>query len=185
MSQIVFEALEYASQCHRGTYRKGTAIPYIVHPTSMVRYLARLDAPEELCAAAALHDVVEDTDATLEDIRERFGPRVAELVDGASERDKSLSWKERKEATLEHARETTDAELLVLACVDKLDNLRDIREDLSLRGEEVWDRFKADKISQAWYYQSLAKIFTQKLKGTPYSALAHELSSLCLKVFGV
>ncbi len=185
MSLLVFEALEYASHCNRGTYRKGTVIPYIVHPTSMVRYLARLDAPEALCAAAALHDVVEDTDATLEEIREKFGPRVAELVEGASERDKSLSWRERKEATLEHVRDTDDLELLILSCVDKLDNLRDIREDVTLRGEEVWDRFKADKLSQAWYYRSLAKIFSEKLKGSPYSALAHELSSLCLKVFGV
>lgn len=185
MSQIVFEALEYAARCHHGTYRKGTSIPYIVHPTSMVRYLARLDAPDALCAAAALHDVVEDTEATLEEIRERFGGRVAELVRGASEADKGLSWRERKEATIRHIRETDDTELLVLACVDKLDNLGDVREDLTLRGESIWDRFRADKLSQAWYYRSLAEIFSEKLSGTPYSALAHELSTLCLSIFGV
>ena len=184
MSQIVFEALDFASQCHRGTYRKGTQIPYIVHPTSMVRYLARLEAPEELTAAAALHDVVEDTEATLEDIRQRFGPRIAELVEGASERDKSLSWRERKVATIDHARETDDTELLVLKCIDKLDNLRDIREDLSLRGEQIWKRFNADKLSLAWYYGTLAEIFSAKLKGTPYEALSKEMSSLSEKVFG-
>ena len=185
MSQVVFDALEYASRCHRGVYRKGTTIPYIVHPTSMVRYLARLEAPDSLCAAAALHDVVEDTDATLEEIRKLFGKRIAELVEGASEKDKSLSWKARKEATLEHVLETDDIELLVLTCVDKLDNLRDIREDLTLRGEEVWDRFKADKLCQAWYYRGLAEIYLRKLEGTSYGALAQELSDLCVKVFGI
>jgi len=184
MSQIVFEALDFASQCHRGTYRKGTQIPYIVHPTSMVRYLARLEAPEELTAAAALHDVVEDTEATLEDIRQRFGPRIAELVEGASEKDKSLSWRERKVATIDHARDTDDTELLVLKCIDKLDNLRDIREDLSLRGDQIWKRFNADKVSLAWYYGTLAEIFSAKLVGTPYEALSKEMSSLSEKVFG-
>lgn len=82
MSQVVFEALEFAFHCHKDTYRKGTTIPYIVHPTSMVRYLARLGASDALRAAAALHDVIEDTDVTFEDIRDRFGPRVA----GVSER---------------------------------------------------------------------------------------------------
>lgn len=183
MSQIVFEALDFASQCHRGTYRKGTQIPYIVHPMSMVRYLARLDAPEELTAAAALHDVVEDTEASFEDVRQRFGPRIAELVEGASEKDRSLSWRDRKVATIDHARETDDTELLILKCVDKLDNLRDIREDLSLRGEQIWKRFNADKVSLAWYYKSLAEIFSIKLADTPYAALAQEMSTLTAKVF--
>tara|TARA_Y100000813_G_C24073019_1_gene309658 strand:- start:228 stop:701 length:474 start_codon:yes stop_codon:yes gene_type:complete len=149
----------------------------------MVRYLARLEAPEELTAAAALHDVVEDTEATLEDIRQRFGPRIAELVEGASEKDKSLSWRERKVATIDHARETDDTELLVLKCIDKLDNLRDIREDLSLRGDQIWKRFNADKVSLAWYYGTLAEIFSAKLGGTPYEALSKEMSSLSKKVF--
>lgn len=184
MSQIVFEALEYASRCHRGAYRKGTAIPYIVHPVSMVRYLSRLNAPEELVAAAALHDVVEDTDATLEDVRRHFGPRIAGLVEGASEADKSLSWRARKVVTVEHAQSSTDTELLVLKCVDKLDNLRDIREDLSLRGEAVWKRFNADKVELAWYYKTLADIFVGKLRGTEYEALAQEMAEVCEKVFG-
>lgn len=183
MSQLLFDAIEFAFQSHRGDHRKGTSIPYIVHPLSMVRYLARLEAPVELVAAAALHDVVEDTDATLDEIRERFGPRVADLVDGASEKDKSLSWRERKVHTIDHARETDDVELIVLKCVDKLDNLRDIREDLSLRGEEVWERFNADREALAWYYQSLAEIFSEKLAGSEYEALAEEMSSVCQKVF--
>lgn len=184
MSEIVFDALEFASQWHRGAYRKGTNIPYIVHPMSMVRYLARLDAPDELVAAAALHDLVEDTEATLQDIKHRFGPRIAALVEGASEKDKSLGWRERKVLTIDHARATDDIELVVLKCVDKLDNLRDMREDLSLRGEAVWERFNADQASQAWYNRTLAKIFSDKLAGTPYHCLAVEMTEVCERVFG-
>lgn len=71
-----------------------------------------------------------------------------------------------------NVRGTEDVELLALCCVDKLDNLKDIQEDFALAGEEVWNRFKVDKASQAWYYQSLAKLFSEKLKGSPYGVLA-------------
>lgn len=184
MDELVFTALEYAATCHRGQYRKGTRIPYIVHPTSMVRFLARLGAPAELLAAAALHDVVEDTEATLEEVRERFGERVADLVESATEKDKSQSWRERKETAISAAQATDDPELLVLKCVDRLDNLSDIREDRELVGELIWDRFKADKVSQVWYYGTLTQIFNEKLAGTMYQPLAQEMNAVYQAVFG-
>ncbi len=184
MEDRVFEALEFAAECHRGQYRKGTRIPYIVHPVSMVRFLARVGAPEDVLAAAALHDVVEDTEATLDQVRERFGDRVAELVEGASETDKSQTWRERKEATVQAARQTDDAELTVLKCVDKLDNLSDIREDRELVGEKIWERFKADKANQVWYYGTLSRIFSEKLAGTGYEPLAQQMAAVYEGVFG-
>lgn len=184
MDDLVFTALEYAAIYHRGQYRKGTRIPYIVHPTSMVRFLARLGAPVELQAAAALHDVVEDTEATLEEVRERFGERVADLVESATEKDKSQSWRERKETAISAAQATDDPELLVLKCVDKLDNLSDIREDRELVGERIWERFKADKVSQVWYYGTLTRIFKEKLAGTMYQPLAQEMNAVYQAVFG-
>lgn len=184
MSKLVFDAITYAAQCHEGQYRKGTEIPYIVHPVSMLRFLARLGAPEELQAAAVLHDLLEDTDATFEDLQERFGPRVAELVQGASERDKSLSWMERKQQTIHHAQESTDVELLVLKCADKLDNLTDIRQDREMHGDLIWSRFNTGQASQMWYYGSLVRIFLQKLADTPYEPLAVEIHIVYEFVFG-
>lgn len=184
MSDLVFQAITYAAQCHEGQFRKGTSIPYIVHPLSMLRFLARLGAPPELQAAAVLHDVVEDTDATLEDLLERFGPRVTALVEGATEKDKSLSWMERKQAAIAHAEHSEDLELLVLKCVDKLDNLSDLREDHELHGETIWARFKADYAAQMWYYSTLARLFRKRLAGTPYQPLAVQITSVYEFVFG-
>lgn len=184
MSQLVFEAITFATRCHEGQFRKGTDIPYIVHPLSMLRFLARLGAPAELQAAAVLHDVVEDTEATLDDLRERFGERVASLVEGATEKDKSLSWMERKKAAIHHAEESQDLELLVLKCVDKLDNLSDIREDHELHGESIWARFKADHAAQMWYYGTLTRLFNQRLAGSPYEPLAVQIKLVYEFVFG-
>ncbi len=184
MNHIVFDAIAYAAQCHRGQYRKSTEIPYIVHPVSMVRFLARLGAPETLQAAAALHDVIEDTDATLEDVTERFGERVAALVFGVTEKDRTLGWRERKEQAIAHARECEDVEVLALKCVDKLDNLSDIREDQELHGDLLWSRFKSDKMAQIWYYQTLTQLFSEKLKATRYANLAHEMEAVFEAVFG-
>jgi (p)ppGpp synthase/HD superfamily hydrolase len=184
MSGLVFEAITYASRCHEGQYRKGTQIPYIVHPLGMLRALARLDAPEHLQAAAVLHDVVEDTDATLEELTERFGERVATLVEGTTEKDKSLGWMERKQAAIAHAEASDDVELIVLKCVDKLDNLTDIRADHELHGESIWARFKATHGDQMWYYGTLVRLFEERLEGTPYQPLAVQIKTVYEMVFG-
>lgn len=184
MSDLVFQAITFASRCHEGQFRKGTEIPYIVHPLSMLRFLARLGAPAELQAAAVLHDVVEDTEATLQEVRERFGERVAFLVEGATEKDKSLGWLERKQAAIREAEESDDLELLVLKCVDKLDNLSDIREDHELQGESIWARFAADHAAQMWYYSTLTRLFVGRLGGTPYEGLATQIKTVYEFVFG-
>jgi (p)ppGpp synthase/HD superfamily hydrolase len=150
----------------------------------MLRFLARLGAPAHLQAAAVLHDVVEDTEATLEEITQRFGERVASLVEGATEKDKTLGWMERKLAAIAHAEESDDLELLVLKCVDKLDNLSDIREDHELHGESLWARFKADQAAQMWYYGTLTRLFEGRLAGTRYALLALQIRTVYEVVFG-
>lgn len=184
MSELVFQAITYASRCHEGQFRKGTQIPYIVHPMSMLRFLARLGAPVELQAAAVLHDVVEDTDATLQEIEERFGARVASLVEGATEKDKTLGWIERKQQAISEAEASDDLEILVLKCVDKLDNLSDIREDHELHGEAIWARFKADYAAQMWYYGTLTRLFLERLDKTPFRPLAVQMRLVYEAVFG-
>lgn len=98
---MIEEAAEFAREAHRGMFRKGTEIPYIVHPIETAVIVASFTDDEEVIAAALLHDVVEDTDVTGEELEHRFGPRVAGLVMAESE-DKSRSWQERKAATLRH-----------------------------------------------------------------------------------
>lgn len=151
---IVEKALVLAAQAHDGQYRKGTKIPYITHPVAVGIILMRAGYSDELIAAGILHDTVEDTEITLEDIEREFGPKIAGIVAGCSEPDKSLSWEERKEHTIEYLK-TAPSEIRVVACADKLHNIRSILSDYKQQGDEVWTRFKRGKEQQKWYYQNI------------------------------
>jgi (p)ppGpp synthase/HD superfamily hydrolase len=147
-------AIEVAAMAHEGQVRKGTGIPYISHPYAVGMMLARAGLPEEVIAAGILHDTVEDTDLTLDYIRSNFGERVAAIVEGCSEPDRSAHWEERKRHTLEYLR-TAPWEVRVVACADKLHNIRSIASDHARLGEAVWTRFKRGPREQEWYYRGL------------------------------
>ena len=97
------EAIEIAAEAHQGQYRKGTNTPYITHPYAVGLILMEAGCPEAVIIAGILHDTVEDTDLTLEFIRERFGDAIANIVDGCSE-DKALRWRARKTERIEALR---------------------------------------------------------------------------------
>ncbi|WP_059170407.1 HD domain-containing protein [Bacillus sp. FJAT-27445] len=151
---IVDKALRFAAEAHEGQYRKGTKTPYISHPVGVGMLLLKHGYSEDLVAAGILHDTVEDTDATLEDIKRKFGRLVADIVAGCSEPDKTLSWEERKEHTIEFLK-TAPLEIKAVACADKLHNITSIFEDVKKGGEEVWSRFNRGRDKQEWYYRSL------------------------------
>ena len=142
-SGLARDAYEYAEDAHEGQQRKGGDSPYIVHPVEVARILhAEGHADEELIAATFLHDVVEDTDHTLDEIRERFGPNVAELVAAMTE-DSSV---EPYEARKEHHRDQVEAAGVRPATIyaaDKLANLRDLRTRYAIEGEAVAAKFNA------------------------------------------
>jgi (p)ppGpp synthase/HD superfamily hydrolase len=151
---LIDRALHIAAAAHEGQYRKNTTIPYIAHPAAVGFILQKAGYSEELVAAGILHDTVEDTELTLEDIEREFGTKVAKIVEGCSEPDKSLSWEERKEHTIQYLR-TAPEEIRVVACADKLHNVRSIFEDVERTGETVWTRFKRGREQQAWYYRNV------------------------------
>jgi (p)ppGpp synthase/HD superfamily hydrolase len=150
-------AIEVAAKAHRNQVRKGTDISYITHPYAVGMMLARADCDDEVVAAAILHDTVEDTDLTLDDIREQFGDRVASIVEGCSEPDKSAPWEDRKRHTLEYLK-TAPWEVRVVALADKLHNLHTIGLAHVQSGEGVWDRFKRGRAEQEWYYRGLLDV---------------------------
>lgn len=147
------EALEVAAQAHNGQYRKGTQTPYISHPYAVGLILMNEGCSEEVVIAGILHDTVEDTDLTLECIKNRFGHSIAEIVDGCSE-DKSLRWRERKTERIE-ALKTASAEVCLVTCADKLHNLRTVISEFDTIGDVVWERFHGGIEAQAWYYRSV------------------------------
>lgn len=171
------DAIVYAAEKHDTQARKGTSIPYLVHPMNVCKILLRYGAGLDLAMAGVLHDVVEDTEATTEEIAERFGARVAELVSGASEPDKGADWRTRKEHTVHSVSLCDDLDLLALKCADKLDNLRDIQFDYEQEGESFWGRFNTPKgkSDQEWYYGTLSEAFSNKLRHSQWEPMARAL----------
>ena len=147
------EAIEIAAEAHQGQYRKGTHTPYITHPYAVGLILMEAGYAEAVIIAGILHDTVEDTDLTLEFIRERFGDAIANIVDGCSE-NKALRWRARKTERIEALR-TASPEICIVTCADKLHNLRTIISEYDLIGDAVWDRFHGGLAEQAWYYRSV------------------------------
>lgn len=161
-TDLLDRAIIFAVQAHHNTERRGKGFPYIVHPMEAVEIVSTITADQELLAAAALHDTIEDTDVTVEQLREAFGDRVAELVhaesdqftEGVSEED---SWHDRKQAAIDRlAAASHDAKIVALG--DKLSNMRAIWRDYQTQGDELWNIFHVkDKASHAWHYRGLAE----------------------------
>jgi (p)ppGpp synthase/HD superfamily hydrolase len=173
------QAIEFAAKAHSSQYRKGTDIPYISHPYAVGMILLSANAQEEEVIAGILHDTLEDTDATEEDILQLFGQTVLSIVQGCSEPNKEASWEERKKHTLEYLNGASPSIRLV-ACADKLHNLRSIKRDLAGIGEVAWDRFKRGREPQKWYYTEIVR----SLGSAGSFSLLEELEAEVEEVFG-
>ncbi len=160
-TQLLDRAIIFAVKAHSGTERRGKGYPYIVHPLEAVEIVSTMTSDQELLAAAALHDTVEDTPVTVEQIRAEFGPRIASLVaaesdqvfEGVSESD---SWHDRKQAAIDRlARASREAKMVALG--DKLSNMRAIARDYAMQGDALWSLFHAkDPRDHEWHYRGLA-----------------------------
>jgi (p)ppGpp synthase/HD superfamily hydrolase len=156
------EALVFAAHLHTHQFRKGSQTPYIAHLLSVAALAIESGCDEDTAIAALLHDAVEDQGGykTLVEIQNRFGERVAGIVDSCSDAYAfpKPPWKARKEAYLAHLTEaTTEARLVSMA--DKLHNARSILRDLQLYGNQTWEKFKGGKEGTLWYYRNLVTIF--------------------------
>lgn len=177
---LIEKAIIYASKAHRNQMRKGSDIPYITHPFAVGMLLQKANCSEEVIVAGMLHDTLEDTEATYEDLKGNFGVKVANLVVAASENDKSQSWEVRKQHTIDQLKDASLEEVQVIVA-DKLHNLRSIRNDLNLYGESIWQRFKRGKHHQHWYYANIVKVLTSRKEEFN---LINELEIEVKEVFG-
>ena len=183
-TELVDRAIIFAVKAHAGTERKGKGFPYIVHPMEAMEIVSTMTSDQELLAAAALHDTVEDTDATLDDLRTEFGNRVAMLVAHESEEKNPAvsareSWHARKQAAIERlAHAPHDAKIVALG--DKLSNMRAIARDYAVLGDALWDRFNTnDPKEHEWHYRGLA----DSLRELETTEAYQEFESLVNKVF--
>lgn len=146
-------AIQMAARAHKGQVRKCTNIDYLVHPMEVLEILSEFGAGTDLKIAGILHDTVEDTDLELSQIRDSFGEDVADLV-GRHTEDKTKTWQQRKTAGIETLRQS-DRRYKMLILADALSNLRSMDADYQQMGESLWERFKAPKEKQAWYYGAM------------------------------
>lgn len=157
-STAIERASQRAAEWHRGQHRRASGVPYIQHPTSVALILARLGFGPHVLIAALLHDVVEDTAATLDQIAAEFGQLVADLVADLSERKldehgRTRPWIDRKSDHIEALRGGS-AEVHAIALADKLQNLTSILVDLEA-GRQVWSTFHASRDEVLWYHNEM------------------------------
>ena len=152
--QMIQKAAVFAAKAHEGMMRKGSRIPYIYHPMEVALIVAQMTDDPEVIAAAYLHDVLEDTSVTPEEIQGEFGARVLSLVQAESE-DKSLTWKERKANTVAHLKRAP-REVKLLTLGDKLSNMRSTARDYMVIGDEIWQRFnEKHRECHQWYLEGI------------------------------
>lgn len=179
-------ALKLAARAHRGQLRKGTETPYVAHVVAVSVILLRHGFGQDLAVAGLLHDVIEDCDVPLAELRAAFGPEVARLVEAVSETKTAdgaeRPWEDRKAEKLAHLR-AGGADVAALKAADALHNVQSILADLQEVGPAVWDRFKRGPAPTLWYYQEILESVQAQLPGHPLSAeLADAVESLAAAV---
>ena len=164
MMELVSEAIAFAVKAHDGMRRKESESPYILHPMEAAVIVGSMSDDQQLIAAAALHDVVEDAGVTIEEIEARFGKRVRDLVASETE-DKRAdlppeeTWRIRKEESLSVLKDADDVGVLMVWLGDKLANMRSLYRDFKVEGVQMWQRFhQKDVNQQAWYYRSIVEL---------------------------
>jgi (p)ppGpp synthase/HD superfamily hydrolase len=155
-------AFEFAAEKHKNQTRKASTIPYIAHLMGVASLVLEAGGDEDLAIAALLHDVVEDCGGApmLQEVRRRFGQRVAKVVDGCTDADTypKPPWRERKEKYIARLKKE-NADTRLVSAADKLNNVRSIVSDYRAIGESVWSRFNGGREGTLWYYRTLRDVF--------------------------
>ena len=155
-------AFVFAAEKHKGQTRKASSVPYIGHLMGVASLVLEAGGDEDLAIAALLHDVVEDCGGVpmLKEVRQRFGRRVAKVVDGCTDAytDAKPPWRERKEKYIARLRDE-DKDTRLVSAADKLNNVRSIVSDYRAVGESVWSRFRGGREGTLWYYRTLRDEF--------------------------
>jgi len=184
-TDLLDRAIVFAVRAHHNTERRGKGFPYIVHPMEAMEIVATITPDQELLAAAVLHDTIEDTEVTVEQLRQEFGDRIANLVQAESDQfvegvTEADSWHTRKQAAIDRlASASHDAKIVAMG--DKLSNMRAIARDYAMKGDALWQIFHVtDKASHEWHYRGLASSLSELHDTFAYQ----EFMSLISQVFG-
>ena len=183
---VLEESIVFATNAHEGQVRKMAKTPYILHPLEVASIISTVTPDLEIMAAGVLHDTIEDCDVDPREIKDRFGPRVAALVqseteDKLSNRPPEDTWKERKEESLLMLSHTKDIAVKILWLADKLSNMRSFYREYLKKGNDIWlSLHQKDPKEHEWYYRTIA----ENLKEFSGTAAYIEYLDLVDKVFG-
>lgn len=159
----IYKAIKVATAAHDGQKRKGSGLPYIVHPMECAFIVEGVTNNPEIIAAAILHDTIEDTYVTYSYLVNEFNETIANLVKQVSEDKREelpaeATWEVRKRESVKHY-EKMDQRAKIVLLADKLSNLRSLKKEYDEEGEDVWNKFNMkDKEKHAWYYRKITKI---------------------------
>lgn len=156
------DAIIFATNKHVGQTRKCGTTPYIVHPMEVMVLLTACKCSKDVIIAGVLHDTLEDTATTAEELTQQFGRRVTELVLSHTE-NKTKSWTERKQHTIDGIA-TLTLEQKQLLCADQISNVRSITRDLKQQGSRIWANFTGSKDQILWYYQTVFQTLKKHMR---------------------
>lgn len=171
----VWRAMNFAATAHEHQIRKMSGCHYIVHPYGVLEIVRTVTDDVEVQMAAILHDTVEDTDTTLEDISREFTPRTAFLVRGVTKDDSIEDWRERNQDYLDFLGDQAEDGSVIIALADKIHNISDMIKSFGLYGDAMWDKFSAKGSDQVWWYTSVLTIGENRL---PDCSLNYQLEQL-------
>ncbi len=158
-------AFRYAAAKHYGQTRKQSAVPYLSHLMAVASLVLEAGGDEDMAIAALLHDVVEDCGGMprLREIRQRFGSRVAKIVEGCTDSfgEPKPEWVERKKDYLREVKHA-GVETRLVSASDKLHNVRTILADYRQHGEAIWTRFTGKREGTLWYYRALSDEYRRR-----------------------
>lgn len=154
LTEHLMRAITFATIKHDGQKRKVNQEPYIAHPYRVAMLLKEHHCNQDLVIAGLLHDVVEDTDGTLDEIDALFGQKVTHLVSAVTEKEKSIPWDARKKQSIDQIRHAS-IDIKLIVCADKIDNLDSMLDNEMIYGDAMWHAFERGKKDQQWYYQSM------------------------------
>lgn len=167
-SDRLMRGIATASRAHDGHYRKGSGVPYISHPMSVMLIAASVTHDEDVLLAALFHDILEDVPENYSraEMKDEFGLRVVEIVEGVTKNSSLPSWQERADAYLEQLSRGS-AESIIVAAADKFHNLSQTLEDLDREGHSLWKRFRSTPSQQLWWYTSVRNVVAERLPDMP------------------
>jgi (p)ppGpp synthase/HD superfamily hydrolase len=178
------DAVALAEEVHGRQRRSGTDVPYLAHLLVVTGLVLEDGGDEDEAVAAMLHDSVEQGGGQqmLNRVEQRFGPRVAAIVEACSdtvEEDHDERWIERKRRYLEHLPNIEDDGALRVSLADKLHNVRSLVREYREAGDALWGRFtEKTPQEQLWYYRRLLEFFRERRPGPLTEDLARAVDEL-------